>query len=152
VDEWTWRVRARAHRCLVALRQYRDLTPAESTAPQWLANRPLLVGEEWIGVYENIPGSPEDCVGVTNRGLHIWRGLEPDFLAYEELDSTTSEGLIPKRKADQITVRLRDGQLAVIPIRGGDDRSRDLFEFLRFLQRVMSLRTAETIVSGRGAA
>jgi hypothetical protein len=128
------------------------LSSAESTKPPWLANRSLRIGEEWIGVYENEPGSSDDCVGVTNLGLHIWRGLRPEFLAYEELDSTTSEGLIPKRKADRITVRLRDGQFAVIPIRGGDDRSRDLFEFLRFLQRVMSLRTAETSVPGHSVA
>ncbi len=133
-------VASRAGRVLRKLPRYRDLIKDPAPAPAWVAAvSPREQGEVRLGVYENVPEKADESVLVTTSGLYVGRAAGWDFVAYDDIDEVQTPHIeAPSDKVcfDAVTVRLKDGRQTNIPIRGGDGKSRDAWEFLRFLIRV----------------
>lgn len=127
-------VESRVIRILRPLTQYHKHSTESLNASNRSQKVDLQIGEVYLGVYENIPDSLEDSITVTSLGLHTYRGGEWEFLNYEHIESIR----IPSRKeeAAELEIHLYDGYTTRIPVRGGQGRFRDAFEFLRFLDRV----------------
>jgi hypothetical protein len=126
-------VKSRASRILGRLASYRDLSPGPSAGPPWLEDVGLRQGEEWIGLYENSPGAADDCVVVTSFGLHLRRGQGWEFLGFGQIESVVT--VEPKGEVSELRVQRLDGRVTIVPVRGGRDRFRDAWEFMRFLDR-----------------
>lgn len=127
------KVQSRAHRILKDLSNYRDLS--NITKEGVWGDLGLQEGEGIIGIYENVPDSLENAIIVTKFGLHIQRAGRWKFINYDEIENS----FIPsgnKHKADRISITLVGGKEVFILIEGGNDKFRDVFEFLRFLDRV----------------
>lgn len=119
--------KARAHRILKAMSNYRDFEL--SGYPHYL--RP---SSSYIGVYENIPNSDEDAILIKNEGVEIL-GSNSQSIPFSKITSLALP-MAEKTEIDKVLVRIKsvDDELFV-PVRGGRGRFRDVFEFLRFLSR-----------------
>ncbi|MEO1022705.1 MAG: hypothetical protein AAFW89_09175, partial [Bacteroidota bacterium] len=96
--------------------------------------------EDLIGVYFNEPSQPYFSIGVFERGLLFWDGnlqigSHFRFVKYQSIKDYET----PKYKhtASYIGLKLDNGEVAVLPILGGKGKFRDVFEFQRFLVRVL---------------
>ena len=131
-------VAMRAHRKLRHCPSYRTLP--ESTMPR-AADRsipPLSGDESPIGYYENIPGSSDRILLVTDRALHMRGESGWITLPYETMiDVRTERGL---KTADNLEIRLRDGSKALVPVLGEDGMGKDTYAMLMFLQHVIGDR------------
>lgn len=133
------RVRSLAQRVLAPMSNYRAVAPGEP-APAGLSGLRLAESEALIGVYTNTPGSLEDSVVVTSHGLHLRR--EPSWLFVAYADIAALKPPSKTRGAASVIACLRQGDPVVIPIRGGrGGRFRDVYEFTRFVLRVIRLLT-----------
>lgn len=123
-------VKSRAHRILRRLHPYQAIEShdnSDSLLPH------LPPDEFWIGIYRNLPGSIESAVAFSSEQLHVNEGDGWTSVKYREiLDSQISQD---KSSANEILVRTSDYNLPV-PIWGVDGKTRDVFEVLRFLNRV----------------
>ncbi|WP_406698401.1 hypothetical protein V5E97_06015 [Singulisphaera sp. Ch08] len=122
----------RAHRNLRRLPRYRNLANDDSIL---LDGVRLSEGEAAIGLYENVPGSAEQCILITNRGLHFNRGDDWLCLPYEEIVSVDLEGGVKALDVNCIEIRLFSGATALIPVSGGNPsiRTKDTFAMVMFL-------------------
>lgn len=130
----TTSVKSRVWRILRHLRNFEYL---EERAGRGVAQIPgvlLQAGEVVLGVYRNHPGSLQDAVVVTDRGLWIDRPGPWDFISFRDVESV--ELVERKEDAENLSLRLSGGRSAILAVRGGTDRTRDALEFLRFLDRV----------------
>jgi hypothetical protein len=93
-------------------------------------------GEILIGLYDNLLGGNESEIVVTNLGLYINNSGEADFIEYRSIKEVEIPKDMEKTKLDYFIVRLSDGQSKKIPITGGHDRFKDVYEFIRFVERV----------------
>lgn len=95
--------------------------------------------ERVLGVYTD-PGSPHEPVIVTDLGLHFPVEQGWDFVRYRAIASVA----IPddKAAAEHLTVRMKDGTIKKVPVRGGDGKFRDAFIFMHFLDRTARLSRA----------
>jgi hypothetical protein len=118
-------VGSRAIRILRPMTRYRELTPKSPDGG--FSNRTVKLqdGESYLGVYENIEGSLEDCILVTNLGLHLDRGGNWEFVGYTDIKTID----IPSRKdeADCLEIHRYSGPVTEIPVRGSHGRFRDSF-------------------------
>ncbi len=91
---------------------------------------------ELIGIYENKKGGAEDAVVIGSDGLLVL-GKESSEVLYGNIADTTIGGEpgFEKLEADRIVVTLKDGQVVEVPVRGGEGRFRDVYEFTTFLRR-----------------
>jgi hypothetical protein len=123
-------VRSRAHRTLNKLSNFvNDPTLVGETLDR-LGMEP---GEELIGVYSN-PSASERVV-VTSSGLYVVGSntiMSVAFAAIVRIEgpSTTSD-------ESDLAVYTSVGEKIVVPIRGQHGQFRDVFEFQRFLARVL---------------
>ncbi len=120
----------RANRILKPMLRYIDLERDEY--PSY-----LLADTNFIGVYENIPGSAEGAVLIKHDGIQVLNTDFPSiaFSSISRADLPTTE----KMKADHILLSVYGKETPLrIPVEGGDERTRDVFEFLRFLDRCIS--------------
>jgi hypothetical protein len=97
----------------------------------------LKQNEYLIGIYEN---NASEIIGntiITNEGLHVFFTEKATFVAYKNITSIET----PSNKADEVLLHLRliDGTTISVPIRGShkNGKFKDIFEFLRFLDRVI---------------
>lgn len=127
-------VKSRAHRILKPLASYRDLTGQPLNVPCWAADVPVKNGEVCYGVYENSPCKANESIAVTNLGIHVCRNKQSEFIAYSQIASVSAPP--EKQTASELSIHLLSGQVISLPVRGGEGRFRDAFEFLRFLDRV----------------
>lgn len=136
-------VRVRAHRTLRHLAAF-ELLRSDGVAN--LAHTPassLLPGEEVIGLYRN--GSPENSedILVTSEGLRLGMPRTGELVPYAGLAEVVLPHAEDKEVVDALRLRLTDGQVRELPVRGGTAQFRDAWEFLRFLQRVIADTQAE---------
>ena len=132
----------RAHRILNHLKSYRT---TEEGLSQRLAMEigelQLQPGESIIGIYDNRPGSQDERIVVTTVGLHV--SLDGKWRSIVYADVERNE--LPREKllADTITIVLKSGGVLTVPVRGGDEKFRDVFEFVHFLDRVTRKNASE---------
>lgn len=132
-------VTMRAHRKLNGLARYRHLAEGEGISLIDPGGPRLGEGEAAVGIYENVPGSAERCILITDRALHVNRGEDWLCLPYEEMTSVDLEGGEKSPDADCIEIRLRNGATTLIPVSGGDPSigTKDTFAMRMFLDHVM---------------
>jgi len=124
-------VATRAHRNLRKLSRYLPRVDDHGA--------PVDEGEARIGVYENVSGSAERCVVITDRGLYVNRDEGWLALPYEEMASVELEGGEKSLEVENLAIHRRDGTTALAPFSGGDPASgaRDAFAALMFLDYVI---------------
>jgi len=100
-----------------------------------LAEIPVLQeGEMPLGVYANQPGQCTENIVITNLGLHLLVDKIPAYVDYSQIKNIETPNT---KDADHLVIHLVDGRIVKLHIRGKHDRFRDVFEFLRFLDRVI---------------
>lgn len=96
----------------------------------------LLPGESIIGVYENDSTLKNHYVLVTDRGMLVrFKEVERHIL-FDEIECVIAPS--EKQNDNMIKLVLSDGIEASFEITGAQGRFRDVFEFVRFLDRVLS--------------
>jgi hypothetical protein len=133
-------VAMRAHRSLRSLSQYRSDTYAEGLLRDLPHHVSLHRDEAVVGFYENIPGSTDSGVLVTDQGLHVDRGGSWEFLPFCEMASVDLEGGEKSLDVDNLVIRLRNGESALVPFTGGNPAlgTRDTFSAWTFLKNVLA--------------
>jgi hypothetical protein len=88
-----------------------------------------------IGVYEN-GDNGKGCVFITNKGLLVRSNEEEQHVLFSDIADVHS----PSDKQDDYVINLvlLNGRKVSFEIRGARGRFRDVFEFTRFLDRVVS--------------
>lgn len=129
-------ITTRAHRILKRLPHYRSVVDSSDSMPSYTKELLIATGEVLIGVYENLPGENTESIAITDRGLHAFLNRKWEFIAYEQIDRIETPS--SKEGVEELIVHLLSGSVSRIPVRGGHGQFRDAFEFLRFLDRVIS--------------
>ena len=127
-------VRSRAYRTLRSLNHYEDLAEKEPLSKIALGEIDLEENEKLIGVYRN-PGSSDTNIAVTELGLRAKEADGWSFIRFDDIEEATAHPP-DKHEADSILLLLRSGEEVAVPVKGKNGRFRDVFEFLRFLDRV----------------
>ena len=99
---------------------------------------PLRINEKILGAYENYPNKKKEIVIVTDSALHIYHKSAWSSIYYEQISCVETPSKHEKRLIEKLDLRLKSGAVETIPVRGGIERFRDAWEFLRFLNRVIS--------------
>jgi hypothetical protein len=124
----------RAHRILKSMRRFKVTLGA--TIPVYLKAVPLAPMETLIGVYENNLETISRCVAVTDHRLLVEDGDNWLDIVYEDI--TDVEIPVPSEITEEsavLRIRLRNGKMAFVPIRGQNGRFYDIYEFARFVSR-----------------
>ena len=118
-------------RILKYMRAYR---PIPEDSPSYLPSLAIPDGQRALGIYENIPNTMAECVIVTDRALCVERNGQLVELKFDEMVSVT---WAPERKreANSLEIRMQDGAVKYVPVRGRQDGGADVFEFVRFVSR-----------------
>lgn len=90
-----------------------------------------------IGVYENVNTKDSQYIVIGLLGLYILFERQWRFIKYSDIKSLEVPG--QKTAATGLLLTLLSGEEVWLSIDGGNERFRDVFEFLRFLNRVSSL-------------
>jgi hypothetical protein len=107
--------------------------PGAAAEPEWLKSiGPPPVGD-LVGYYENAPSSQADIVVIGIDGVAICQQKTWQVLDYREIVRVESPN--PNGGQDAVRIRTRGG-FFILPITGGVGRFRDVFAFVRFLERV----------------
>ena len=130
-------VKSRLHRSLLGV-------PGFSTEPEAVRARATEFSfapqEELLGVYTNPEPAdvPQQQLAITSRGLHWIRDGRVIQVCYRDIAAVNG----PHSKSDStgLTLTLTDGRTEALPIEGQHDAFRDVFPFLRFLDRVLADR------------
>lgn len=123
-------VQSRAHRTLRRLASYKS----ERSIDEVVTVLPSLrLGEEWVGVYKNEAESLNEAVAFSSTGVYMHNSDEWTAFDYAEILQNTI--VDEKANAREVLVRTSTSTFRV-QIRGGEGRQRDVFEVLRFLNRV----------------
>ncbi|HML21500.1 MAG TPA: hypothetical protein PKD09_07635 [Aggregatilinea sp.] len=129
-------LKARVHRILEPLERYENAP--DVTLIQKLKNELVVSeGEEILGVYRSGAGGAEHMIAVTMSGLHVYHG---NWIHLEYSEMTSAKVPLEdtdKANASTILVNLKSGDVVSIPIVGGQGKLRDVWPFLRFIQRVI---------------
>lgn len=109
-----------------------DFSYVENVSPEQTAL--LAQGDELIGLYRN-PPEPGACdLLVTSERVIMLAPEGITSLPYRDIADLQVPG--EKREANYILVRLISGNEVRLPVYGHKLRTRDAFEFLRYLRRV----------------
>lgn len=130
-------VSVRAKRILSPMSSYREESVLDSDQLSFIE---LVSDEVCIGVYENSFGDLSDCVFITNKGLHILKSNCRKFVSYLEIVGIQTPA--DKVGGTCICLMISGGDEVVIEIKNGNGRFKDVFEFLRFLDRVIEDQAA----------
>ncbi len=131
------RIRSRAHRVLENLSNYRDIS--DSSEPHLLSQASFSAKEDILGVYENIPGAWQEAIIISDAGLRIFLNAGWLFIPYADMCAVDVPGAKDKQTVDLLLIRLVSGITIELPVRGGRGKLRDVWEFLRYLQRVHAI-------------
>lgn len=131
-------------RNVIKSRVYRTLRPLRNfyaggdhdilIAPPGLA---LVPGDEILGVYVNVPGKRDHAIVVSVHGMYVDQSSTWTFVAYEDIAEVAAPDP-EKRQARHIRLTLAQGRTLLLLVTGGDEKFRDVFEVVRFLDRVMA--------------
>jgi hypothetical protein len=132
-------VAQRAHRKFKHCSRYLSLAGVGGTPLDLPAGAQLGEDETPIGIYENVSGSAERCIVITDRGLRVNASYGWLFLPYEGMVSSELEGGEKSLDVSHVAIHLRSGAMALVPVSGGDPSlgTRDTFAMLMFLDHVV---------------
>jgi hypothetical protein len=138
----TQAVKSRSYRTLRPLQGFRQLDTLPEKLKKQLESVAFDRDERPIGVYENHPGKLEELIVITTHALWVHRA--PAWIPYtfRNIEAVTVPFETDKRDADSVLLTLSDGGQITLPVKGGNDRFRDAWEFSRFLSRVVDLHSA----------
>jgi hypothetical protein len=128
-------VRTRAHRILNRIPSYRDLSEQPERSAWDCDNLELSAEEQCIGRYENDPTTTLGTIIVTDLRLFVRRELGWEEIKFNEITDVTLNS--EKMQATGVIISLSNGETREIPVVGRQGRFLDVFEFLRFLRRVV---------------
>ncbi|MDB6034854.1 MAG: hypothetical protein JWM16_5192, partial [Verrucomicrobiales bacterium] len=133
-------VESRVHRILRPLATFHVL--GEWSRLQQLAKvqSPLSENERLLGVYENHPGLVDEIVAFTETGMYLREAGGWFSVRYAEIVNAESRNT-GKTETSEITLLLSSGLQKALPIHGGTGRFRDVFQVLRFFDRLAEDRT-----------
>lgn len=121
--------------------RYTDLSQADSILPHWVQGLKLQENEKLLGIYENSPGKLDDCLVLTNIGIHVYKLDYFDFFRYDQIAETSFPRSKPKKEFSELFLHLSDGRKIELPIRGRTEREGhiflDIFSLSHFLARVV---------------
>lgn len=135
-------VKMRAYRILKPLRRF--YTVDDKHLPAYLRDVEIVSEDELIGVYENVPGSRDNAIIVSTYGIYIYQSLVWMFVPYTDI----LEVSIPednKHVADRIELHLTNERKLTVLVLGGDAKFRDVYEVLRFFDRVIARKRLSTM-------
>lgn len=129
-------VKSRIHRTLRHMRRYHEVTENQLA---FLHGTVIHRGDETVyGIYENHPNDLNECIVVTNDGLYIHEKVDVWIrIRYAEIRGIKVNNP-EKVKVDGLVVLLNDGSHRKVPVKGREGQFQEVFEFSRFLQRVIS--------------
>lgn len=139
-------------RILKIMKAYRSV-PEDS--PPYLPTLAIPDGQKILGIYENVPNATADCVVVTDKALWVENNGQLLELRFDEMAAVTwaPEN---KREANSLEIRMQDGAVRHVPVRGRQDGGADLFEFDRFVLRSIAdfrlLRAEQSMKQQEGSS
>lgn len=120
---------------------YTDLSEDGSSLPQWVKVIELKENERMLGLYENFHGKLDDCLVVTNIGIHVYKSGHFHFFRYDQIEEISFPKSKPKREFSELFLHLSSGTIVELPIRGRTEREGDIFydifKLSHFLSRVI---------------
>ncbi|BCX05936.1 MAG: hypothetical protein KatS3mg053_3874 [Candidatus Roseilinea sp.] len=135
-------VKIRAYRILKPLRRF--YTVDDEHFPAYGRDVELVSEDELIGVYENVPGSQDNAIIVSAYGIYTYQSSVWMFVPYTDI----LEVSIPeddKHVADRIELHLTNKRKLTVLVVGGDAKFRDVYEVLRFFDRVIARKRLSTM-------
>lgn len=133
--ELTVYVRSKVHRILRAIPSFSSCERWNDAAHLAQLGSPLRPDESLLGYYQDQPGRIDETILFTDQGLYVRETESWAAARYTDILSTDWLGS-QKTEAAGIELRLASGETLTLPVRGGNDRFRDAFEVLRFMNRV----------------
>lgn len=132
-------IKARAHRILRRLPHYLAIDEASSDEKTELEEFELQDGEAILGIYENIPHQLRERVVISTRGLYLFKDEAWQHITYASMSEVkpTAPDKEGKMNASMLAIKLKTGEEIEIPVKGGTDRTRDIWSFIQFLDRVI---------------
>jgi hypothetical protein len=122
--------KSRAHRTLKRLRLYQSIDSENVPTVQLPSLSP---DDSWLGIYLNVPGSAENAVAFSMERLHV--NVTDRWISVKYADILDTRVDQEKTSASEILLRTSNDTVKV-PITGGNGKTRELFEVLRFLNGV----------------
>ena len=125
----------RASRIFKHLVNYYDLSAENAEIPAYIPQNFLQEGEFFIGIYENFTGKPDECIILTNFGIYVWHEIGLKFIAFKKIKSAT----VPPKEdgSNKFKISTIDGDLFDVPVYGGKGKFKDIYQFVRFIDRVV---------------
>jgi hypothetical protein len=133
-------LRSRVHRILKRMSKYQTATDSYSQLRR--EGYAFREGEEILGVYENSDAITDNII-VTTFGLLIFSNGDWKRIDYADMRKANAptdhhtDKSVAKRTAENIELQLRSGEVVEFIVTGGTDRTRDVWSFLRFMDRVI---------------
>ena len=129
-------VASRARRALRDMAQFRFC--ASASPIRGPDSEVLAYHGDLIGIYVNPPGVEPAFVVVTSQGMGCIGSKRQRWIMFDDVEG--SHGPREKLVDDCITIVLKSGSHMKVRIAGGDGRFRDVYSFVRFIDRVVSDR------------
>ena len=89
-----------------------------------------------VGIYKNKSDWVNDCLLVTENGILIIQNKTTDSFLFRDI--VRAETPEDKTQCYELRIAMKSGRVVSVPVKGGAGRFRDVFEFLRFIDRVTS--------------
>ena len=91
--------------------------------------------DQIIGIYVDPETAGRSAIVVSEDGLLIVDRPTSKWVRFDEIASTVSQPM--EEMSSEIRLILQDGSVAVLSVTGRNGRFRDVFAFIRFLDRVL---------------
>ena len=129
-------VGTRVHRILKKLPSFRVIDNHSGFLSQLRQDElPTTAQETLLGAYENHRGNKEGLVLFSDQAVYWLLGPKWHGVKYHEI-ATIDRPAGEKMDASELLLKTRTGALERLPIRGGTENTRDVFEVWRFIMRV----------------
>lgn len=127
-------VKSRIHRILKDLEHYRDFT-SMSVLPYDISQSPIKAEDICYGAYENFIGTLQNIIIITNNGIYLNQNGAWEFVEYKQIISINTPKKI--QNDGKFSVTLLNNKEIEIEVLGKKGKYLDVFEFIRFLYRVV---------------
>ena len=92
-----------------------------------------------IGVYENPSGTEPSVIAISEQALYWRASATVQRVDFSSLRAVHVPDSFEKTSLAELQLELRDGSRTTLHIDGGDGKFRDIYEFIRFFNRVIAL-------------
>jgi hypothetical protein len=133
-------VKSKAKRVFRTFENYTSISQVNDVLAAEVAALSQRREEEFIGVYENKRGEMEETILISTLGLYLYSNEEWLFIDYDQINHIKAPNIKAKYIADSLDICITSGRIIKLPVKGGHGSYRDVWEFLRFLDRVSEVR------------